>query len=112
MKEKGPYSKEQSAFKPPKKEVEKKRPKPIAKKSAKRKIADIEYKKLNIQFLTENKICQICKNEKSNQVHHKWSGKDRDKYYLDTNTWLALCTDCHNEIHAKPGEARQKGHLF
>ena len=106
------YSKEKSAFKPNVKVSQAKKPKPIPKKSVKRKIADVEYKKLNQHFLDENKICQICKVEKSNQVHHRWSGKDRDKYYLDTNTWLALCTYCHNEVHAKPAEARQKGHLF
>jgi len=106
------YSKERSAFKPNVKVSNAKPPKAIPKKSAKRKVADVEYKKLNIQFLTENEVCQICNSSLSREVHHKWSGKDRDRYYLDTTTWMALCSDCHKQVHAKPAWARKEGYLF
>lgn len=106
------YTKEQSAFKPPKKEVEKKKPKPIAKRSKKRMQKDAEYTTLRFMFLTKNNKCQICKVATSQQVHHKHSGKDRDKHYLDVPTWMALCVQCHIDVHAEPAEARQKGFLF
>lgn len=107
-----PYSKAQSAFKPPKKDREVKPRKPIAKKSEKRKVADIEYKKLNIQFLSENTMCAIYPHLRATEVHHTHCGKDRDKYYLDTTTWLPVSREGHNHIHNNPKEAREKGWLF
>lgn len=41
-----------------------------------------------------------------------YEGKDRDKYYLDASTWMALCNDCHSILHLHPKESREKGHLF
>lgn len=86
--------------------------KPIPKKSAKRKVADVEYKKLNIQFLKENTMCAIYPSKMATEVHHVHCGKDRDKYYLDTNTWLPVSREGHNFIHNNPKEAREKGWLF
>jgi len=37
----------------------------------------------------------------STDVHHLYSGKDRNKYYLDETTWKAVCRNCHNYIHDK-----------
>jgi len=112
MNKKGPISKDQSAFSPPKEGKPPKPRKPINKKSAKRKVADIEYKKLNIQFLSENATCAIYPQNFATEVHHKHCGKDRDKYYLDTNTWLSVSREGHLYIHNNPIEAREKGWLF
>lgn len=105
------YSKEQSTFHAPREEKVKKIPKPIPKKSAKRKIADIEYNKLRNFFLIENTRCAIYPHLTATEVHHVHCGKDRDKYYLDTTTWMAVSRDGHNLIHGKPKEAREKGWL-
>ena len=84
----------------------------IPKVSDKRKIEDLKYKVLRIEFLgkPENRICPITGWE-TTDVHHKWSGKDRAKYFLDTNTWLAVSRDGHNWIHDNSKEARELGFL-
>lgn len=84
----------------------------IKKVSDKRKIEDAEYKKLRLEFLSkpENQICPITKWQ-TTEVHHKFSGKDRAKYYLDTETWLAVSREGHLWIHDNPKEARELGYL-
>jgi predicted HNH restriction endonuclease len=32
-------------------------------------------------------------------VHHLFSGRNKDKYYLDMSTWKAVCRNCHRAIH-------------
>jgi predicted HNH restriction endonuclease len=32
-------------------------------------------------------------------VHHCYSGIDREEHFLDDNTWKAVCRNCHNIIH-------------
>lgn len=76
-----------------------KKPKAIAKRSDKKIEADAEYKFLRIDFLDEYQICQAsingpC-NNKSTQIHHT---SISSLNYLNTETWLAVCTDCHNVI--------------
>ena len=60
------------------------------------------YDKRRLAFLALNKFCQAnlpgCTGI-SSDVHHLYSGKDRDKYYLQINTWKAVCRSCHNYIH-------------
>ncbi len=87
--------------------------KPIPKVSKKKKILDIQYSVLRIEFLgkKENKICPITKLP-TTECHHLWSGKDRSKYYLDTSTWLAVSRIGHNWIHENPKEARDLGFLY
>jgi len=84
----------------------------IPKVSEKRKIEDLKYRVLRIEFLgkPENQICPITK-WPSTEIHHTYCGKDRAKYYLDTSTWIAVSRDGHNWIHDNPKEARDKGFL-
>lgn len=90
--------------------VEKKRPKPIKKQSKKRKADTKEYLILKEVFL-KGRICQINQDAPATEVHHTYSGKDRDRYYLDVKTWLGVCRECHNWIHANPAQAREMGYL-
>jgi hypothetical protein len=101
-----------SRFRPdPKPEPkEKAKPKKIKPRSEKRIEKDTVYHTLRDVFL-KDKICQINQDNPAIEVHHTYSGKDRDKYYLDVKTWLAVCRDCHNWIHAHPAEARELGYL-
>jgi hypothetical protein len=82
--------------------------------SSKRKKKDQEYLKLRERFLTDNHLCQVsvsgCTNG-ATDVHHKFSGSDRDTYYLVQSTWLAVCRACHSWIHENPEKARILGHL-
>jgi len=86
--------------------------KPIPKVSKKRQIQNLQYSVLRTEFLgkPENKICPIT-GWPTIEVHHKWCGKDRAKYYLDTTTWMAVSRDGHNWIHDNPKEARELGYL-
>ena len=85
----------------------------IPKVSEKRKIDNLKYSAQRIVFLgkPENKICPIT-GWPTTEVHHKWCGKDRAKYYLDESTWMAVSRDGHNWIHDNPKEARELGYLF
>jgi len=77
--------------------------------SSKRKKKDAEYSKLRERFLTENPLCMVKVNgcgHGATDVHHKFSGSDRDTYYLVQSTWLAVCRACHSWIHNHPEEAR------
>jgi hypothetical protein len=79
----------------------------IPKKSEKRAKKDKIYLAKRIVFLKENQFCAVYPNKKATEVHHKYSGKDRDKYYLDETTWLAVSREGHNWIHSNPKEARE-----
>ena len=82
--------------------------------SSKRKKKDQEYLKLRQRYLTENHLCMVKVNGCGNgatDVHHKFSGSDRDTYYLVQSTWLAVCRNCHDWIHAHPKESRAFGYL-
>ena len=77
----------------------------INKFSKKRNTNNNQYTKLNKQFLQDNKFCQARISPEctiySSEVHHKYPGKNRDKYLLETNSFLAVCNHCHRMIHDK-----------
>lgn len=85
----------------------------IPKQSPQRKLEEIIYKSEKLKFfmIPKNKICPINGSE-AVEVHHKWSGKDRNKYFLDTSTWLGVSRLGHIWIHNNPKEARKLGYLF
>lgn len=76
--------------------------KPVKKVSEKREVANKEYKIANKKFLIEHPFCQLkligCTND-STEVHHLYSGRNRDKYYLDIENWKATCSSCHRYLH-------------
>jgi len=102
-----------SQFSPDPKPVksEKKKRTPIKKVSAKRDKENKAYLTLRKVFLENHKTCQVNQDGRSVEVHHTYSGKDRDKHFLDVKTWLAVCRGCHNWIHKNPLEARKLGYL-
>lgn len=86
----------------------------IPRVSSKRKKKDQEYLKLRERYLTQNHLCMVKVNGCTNgatDVHHKFSGSDRDTYYLVQSTWLAVCRACHSWIHENPEKARILGYL-
>jgi hypothetical protein len=77
--------------------------------SSKRKKKDQEYLKLRERYLTQNHLCMVKVNGCTNgatDVHHTYAGSNRDAFYLVQSTWLAVCRNCHDWIHAHPTEAR------
>ncbi|MEG0848508.1 MAG: hypothetical protein RSE50_00980 [Myroides sp.] len=93
--------------------IEKKKQKPIPKRSKKKIVEDLQYSVLRKEFLgkPENRICKI-NGMPTTEIHHKYCGKDRAKYYLDTSTWLAVNRDSHNFIHDNPKKSRELGYLM
>jgi len=100
-----------SQFSPQPKPVKvgKKKPVPIKKASAKRAKENKVYLTLRKVFL-DGKICPIT-GEKATEVHHTYSGKDRNAHFLDVKTWIGVSRDGHTWIHENPLEARKLGYL-
>lgn len=89
---------------------------PIPKRSAKRIKQEAAYSVLRKVFLDQHPECMakiegVCSGDRTHEIHHQHSGKDREKYFLDTGTWLALERSCHDWIHSHPLESRELGLL-
>jgi hypothetical protein len=78
------------------------KPKSISPVSKKRQVGMDKYALLRDAFITAKPKCEAklvgCTGV-STDVHHLYSGKDREKYYLQVGTWKAVCRNCHNYIH-------------
>ena len=88
---------------------EKKKPKPIPKVSDKRKIDNLKYSALRIEFLgkKENRICPITK-KPTTDIHHK---KGRiGSLLLDTRFWIALSREGHRFVEENPIWAKENGY--
>ncbi len=86
----------------------------ISQVSSKRKKKDQEYMKLRARFLTDFSLCQMAVKGCSinaTDVHHTYAGANRDAFYLVQSTWLAVCRNCHDWVHAHPKESRAFGYL-
>jgi len=82
--------------------------------SSKRKKKDAEYLKLRERFLSDHSMCEVKVKDcmyNATDVHHKFSGSNRDAFYLIQSEWLAVCRNCHNFIHLHPKESRELGWL-
>jgi AMMECR1 domain-containing protein len=86
------------------------KPKSISPVSEKRRVEMDEYSKKRLAFLSLHQHCQAhlvgCTGT-STDVHHK-AGRVGDNY-LNMNTWLAVCRDCHTYIETHPEEAKELG---
>src|ERR1035437_6527684 len=66
----------------------------IAKLSAKRKVQEAEYQKLRLDYLNEHQSCEIKHRDCTHfatEIHHTYSGKDRNTHFLDVSSWKATC---------------------
>lgn len=98
----------------PKTYTKPKEPKPLKKVSEKRKVDTKSYNVLKKVFLENYPNCMIKQEgctKRSVDIHHSFSGKDRDKYFLELDTWFSACRSCHKWIHAHPKEAREQQFL-
>lgn len=86
----------------------------IPRVSAKRAKKDAEYSKLRERYLSANPLCMVkvsgCMHN-ATDIHHTYAGANRDAFYLVQSTWKAACRNCHDWIHANPGDARLMGWL-
>lgn len=87
----------------------------IPSRSSKKIAQDTLYSVARKLFLDQHPSCMIaikgvCTG-RSSQIHHTYSGKDREKFYLDTTTWLSTDDSCHKWVHEHSLEARELGFL-
>jgi 5-methylcytosine-specific restriction protein A len=64
------------------------------------------WKRLRKELLMKNPICQICKKQLSQHVHHidsfmNYKGQTRIDVAYNSDNLQCVCMDCHNELHHK-----------
>jgi len=65
------------------------------------------WKKLRINYLSLHPVCEMCNKSLAIDVHHKTeisTGKNKTEMQqigFDANNLMALCRNCHKEIHNK-----------
>ena len=90
---------------------EPKDPKPIAKKSAKRKVEDKVYKKIVAEFFLISKFCEVLSpicTKIAQGLNHK--RKRSPKTWLDKENLERCCNACQTYIEENPDWAVEHGH--
>lgn len=83
----------------------------IKKVSDKRAIQLREYSKLRKQFLKDNPNCAVYPYLKATEIHHKFSGANRNRFFLAVGTWMAVSREGHNFIHSNVSLSKERGYL-
>lgn len=83
---------------------------PLKPVSKKRKSELSVYSKLRRGFLTLIPNCQICKTGSATDIHHR-NGRFKERLN-DQDYWMAVCRNCHNDIHHNPALAMERGYLL
>lgn len=81
---------------------------PVKKVTQKRADELSKYPSLKRQYINVKKYCEVrligCQNI-ATQIHHcSISAKN----FLNTDTWLAVCTNCHHDLENTSSEERRK----
>lgn len=85
--------------------------KPVSKESAKRRRERPIYNRMVKAFLVANPYCQCVGCARPATQNHHRAGRNGSNY-LDMATWMAVCAECHMEIHAFPAWAKKMGYLL
>ncbi len=90
----------------------KRRVKPVSKKRKKESVA---YAKRRKAYLAAHPLCACSMSlfgyhQRADQIHHK-AGR-LGPNYLDESTWLAVCRESHEWIHAHASKARANGWII
>jgi hypothetical protein len=70
--------------------------KPVKSVSKKQETVNREYTRLRTAFLEKESRCRVCL-QPATDIHH---AKGRGIHTLDTTTWVPLCREHHNFVHA------------
>jgi len=65
------------------------------------------YISLKKAYIKTHPICELCKINKSEQIHHR-AGRLGDLLTKE-KFFLAVCDKCHKRIHLNEEESREKG---
>lgn len=66
------------------------------------------YIKLRKQYLLTHVYCEVCKEVRADQIHHK-KGRQGDRL-TDERFFLAVCQACHSKIEINRKWAMQEGY--
>ncbi len=69
-----------------------------------------EYAKAKKAYLILHPVCEKCRKNKSQDIHHK-AGRN-GRYLCDYSLFAALCRPCHDWCHANGREARKQGWII
>lgn len=83
---------------------------PLRRVSKKRQKQLREYSVLREQYLETHRGCAVCGERRATEIHHM--AQRRGEMLNDPVWFLAVCRECHTDIHARPSWARQKGYLI
>jgi hypothetical protein len=73
--------------------------KPLSRRNRSRMKLDDIYNCMADIYLECNPNCAMCDGSRANQVHHICRGDaGRAASLLNTDTWLGVCSDCHDEL--------------
>ena len=64
--------------------------------------SDPEYRKFRAWYLRQHPICERCKREPSDTLHHK-TPVNEGGALMDPDNAMALCRDCHEIVHGRKG---------
>jgi len=81
---------------------------PLRRVSKKKRAAYSLYSALRKRFLAINGDCQMCRESRASEIHHK---QKRTKHLNNVDTWAALCPACHRHIEDNKSWARENGWL-
>lgn len=87
--------------------------------SEKRKKEGAEYTRLRSEFLEQYPACRPCQDtvvqegwgvpRKATEVHH---AAGRGRFYLRTDTWIPVCSDCHRSITNSREWSESQGYSY
>ena len=80
--------------------------KPISSNRAKQNAL---YKKARLEYLQNHLNCGVCKKVAKLDIHHLFGR--RGELLYDKTRFLAVCRECHREIHNNPAWAIHNGYL-
>lgn len=81
-----------------------KRGKPLRRESAKRRKESKSYRQKRMEYLHANIWCEVCGREIATQIHHRHTRGTGGKLD-DKENFVAVCFDCHMDIHKNPKQA-------
>lgn len=65
-----------------------------------------EYSKLRKAYLSSHSVCEVCKQSRAIEVHHK-RGRDGQNLF---SHFLAVCPPCHHRIEMNPEWAKENNY--
>lgn len=84
---------------------------PLRRVSSKRARALKAYRVNKQSYLSAHPTCEVCDFFESTDIHHKLP-LGRGGKLNDVTIFLAVCRECHIQIHDNPLWAEEQGYLF